>query len=126
MKKRTMKMILAIAASLVSLLLIVVSVLFVYNASKPIRFEFKLSELEDGIYCYKTDVVSSIPAQNYTLITVSDKDGNTYTIHGSLSTRNYDGEPYIVWDHKEMINSDSVIIYAPIETIKYLGVSTVR
>lgn len=117
---------LAIACAICIITLSVLIGLFIHNSSKPIRFELAIRELEEGIYCYKTDVVSAIPAQNYTLIVICDDDGNTYTIHGDLKTCDYNGKPYVIWDHKEVINSDSVTIYAPIDTIKYCGVTSVR
>ena len=112
-------------------ILFVVAVLllvyFFYLDSHPKIYEFELSEIESGVYAYREQVVSAIPAENYTMTTVCDTSGNVFTIKGSFSVVNTDTEkPHAVWTDKDIVNADSITIYAPAKSVVYIGAVTVR
>ena len=112
-------------------ILVVVAVLLlaylIYLDSHPKIYEFELSEIESGVYAYREEVVSAIPAQNYTMTTVCDTSVNVFTIKGSLSVVNTETEkPHAVWTDKNIVNADSITIYAPAKSVVYIGAVTVR
>lgn len=88
----------------------------------PVIYQFELAEISDGVYAYREVVESSIPAQNYTMATVCDKSGNIFTIKGTVNiVSQSDTEPYAVWEDWNIVNADVITIYAPLNTIEYLG-----
>lgn len=119
-----------IVFTIVCIMFVVVVLLFVYNFyldSHPKIYEFELSELESGVYAYREEAVSAIPAQNYTMTTVCDTSGNVFTIKGSLSVVNTETDrPHAVWTDKDIVNADSITIYAPAKSVVYIGAVTVR
>ena len=128
--KTSEEQIATIVFTIVCIMFVVVVLLFVYNFyldSHPKIYEFELSELESGVYAYREEVVSAIPAQNYTMTTVRDTSGNVFTIKGSLSVVNTETEkPHAVWTDKNIVNADSITIYAPAKSVVYIGAVTVR
>ena len=102
-------------------------VYYFYLDSHPKIYEFELSEIESGVYAYREQVVSAIPAENYTMTTVCDASGNLFTIKGSLFVVNTETEkPHAVWTDKNIVNADSITIYAPAKAVVYIGAVTVR
>ena len=100
---------------------------YFYLDSHPKIYEFELSDIESGVYAYREEAVSAIPAQNYTMTTVCDTSGNVFTIKGSLSVVNTETEkPHAVWTDKNIVNADSITIYAPAKSVVYIGAVTVR
>lgn len=92
------------------------------NKRPPTVYQFELSEIADGVYAYRETAVSSIPAENYTMATVCDKNGNIFTIRGSVKVVNQNGcPPYAVWEDSNIVNGDMITIYAPANTVEYLG-----
>ena len=101
---------------------IAVIAIIVYMLLPPSSQTLELSEIQDGIYVYQERVVSSVPAQNYTIITVCDINGNMLTIKGASSIVLYeDGAPYAIWEKSHMANSDNIILYVPKRSVEYLG-----
>lgn len=98
-----------------------------YDLEHPTTYEFELSEMANGVYAYREQAVSSIPAQNYTMATFCDTNGNIYTVKGQVYSVNYtSGKPYAVWESTNIVNSDTVTIYAPAGTVVYNGAVTIR
>lgn len=128
--KTSEEQIATIVFTIVCIMFVVVVLLFVYNFyldSHPKIYEFELSEIESGVYAYREEAVSAIPAQNYTMTTVRDTSGNVFTIKGSLSVVNTETEkPHAVWTDKDIVNADSITIYAPAKSVVYIGAVTVR
>lgn len=115
----------------VNLVMIVILIALIsyswYLETHPKIYEFELSEIESGVYAYREQVVSDIPAENFTMTTVCDTSGNVFTIKGSLSVVNTETEkPHAVWTDKNIVNADSITIYAPAKSVVYIGAVTVR
>lgn len=92
----------------------------------PVVSKFELSEISDGVYVYRENIVSSVPAHNYAMATVCDTSGNIYTIRGTVKIVNYDyGTPYAVLEDCNMVNSDTITLYVPSGTVQYIGTTTV-
>ena len=79
--------------------------------------EYSLNELDDGIYGIYTVVTSSIPAQNYEMITLC-VNGVVCTFKGNVNIH-YSNKCRLVWEDKNYINSDILDIYVPSGTIEY-------
>lgn len=89
---------------------------------EPTVYRFEISEISDGIYAYREVAVSAVPAQNYTMATVCDKGGNMFTIRGTVNIISQTNTaPYAVWEKRNIVNGDTITIYAPANTIQYLG-----
>lgn len=100
--------------------------ILIWNNSQPLtEITFELSELTDNIYAYKETVVSSIPAYNYTIITICDKDGHEHTIKGSVRIVYKDIKaPFAVVKYYSTVYDDEITLYVPVGTVQYLGTST--
>lgn len=75
--------------------------------------KYELDEIESGAYaiCYRTQ--SSIPAQNYDVITFCSK-GNIYTFDGEVSVSYTEENPYaIVEDYVNCVHGATIYIYVP-------------
>lgn len=79
-----------------------------------------LQEYEDGVYARKTQVVSSIPAQNYVIVTVIGQDGVERTVKGICTIIFIDGgEPYAIIERYSLVNSDKITLYVPSGGVYY-------
>ena len=116
----------AICVFLVASLVAFVGI-FIRHSSQPSSEKtFKLSEITDGVYAYKETVVSSIPAYNYTIITICDQGGYEHTIKGSVRIVYQDAQqPYAVVKYYDIVYADEITLYVPSGTVQYLGTSTV-
>ncbi|MCM1439501.1 MAG: hypothetical protein NC131_09935 [Roseburia sp.] len=120
-----MKVLKRIPAVIMVLILVWVMGLCIYHIAfePPVIYEFGILELEPGVYGYRETSVSRVPAQNYTMLTLMDMNGNIFTIRGSVSVvAEVDRNPYAVWTHyKHVAGQEEVVVYAPPGSIKYLG-----
>lgn len=89
----------------------------------PEVYDFAIVEMEDGVYVYRENRVSTVPAHNYTVITVMDTSGDIYTIASrTISTVETQDQPRCVWKHyKHSVYRDTATIYAPADGVKYIG-----
>lgn len=108
-------------------LIVVGGVCVICNLSRPPTvYEFELDELSDGVYAYRETVVSSIPAENYTMATVCIASGDIITVKGTVHIINTnDGKPHAVLENTNIVNGDTITIYAPLDSVKYLGATSV-
>lgn len=106
--------------------ILLIAFLFAYVilqiSSPPKRYEFEIQEITDSVYAYREMVVSSVPAQNFTMTTFCDKDGNMHTVKGELEIVNNDSvSPYAVWMDYNIVNADKLFLYVPNGTVQYIG-----
>ncbi len=122
-KKSIILKIIITTAIVAALMLIVISIV---QFSKPQgNVIIDITEIEDGVYAYRENVVSAIPAQNYSMITFSDAQGNIYTVKGKVTIRTCEESPFAVWTMYNIVNSDEVTIYVPSGGVKYIGTVSV-
>lgn len=122
-KKSIILKIIITIAIVAALMLIVISIV---QFSKPQgNVIIDITEIEDGIYAYRENVVSAIPAQNYSMITFSDAQGNIYTVKGKVTIKTCEESPFVVWTMYNIVNSDEVTIYVPSGGVKYIGTVSV-
>jgi hypothetical protein len=96
-------------------------VMWVYNNNtKYDELEYALEEIEDGVYGYYGVTVSSIPAQNYQMITVY-YGGSMRTLKGDIQICYTSGEPKIYIKDYNIVNADDIIVYVPKGTIINTG-----
>jgi len=93
--------------------------------SPPKVSQLNLSEISDGIYAYNETVVSSIPAQNYSMVTFCNESGNTIQIKGHVTIIYTDSKPYAVLEQYNYVNADRVTLYVPKGSVNYLGTVSV-
>lgn len=92
------------------------------NQSKT--YEFELEEVDDNIYCYYETIVSRVPAQNYTIMTLC-VNGGVRIIKGDLQIIYVsDITPRCVWKAYNYVNGNEVTVYIPKGSLEYLGTSS--
>lgn len=84
------------------------------------EYEYRLTEVQDGIYGTYSTVVSSIPAQNYDIITLCC-NGNIRTFKGTVHIFYIDGDAYVKHKDSNIVNADELWVYVPFGTIEYQG-----
>lgn len=79
-----------------------------------------LQQYEDGIYARKTQVVSSIPTENYVIVTVIGENGVEVTVRGrcTIVFADYD-RPYAVIEDYSIVNFDMITLYVPQGSVYY-------
>lgn len=80
--------------------------------------EYELNELEADVYGIYTVVSSSIPAQNYEMITLC-VNGQVYTFKGNVNIHYCDSKPKLILTDKKYVNSDIMDIYVPRDSIEF-------
>lgn len=112
--------------AIVGLAIIVSIGLIIFQSTRSVVRQFELSEISDGVYAFQEVAVSSIPAQNYTMATVRDISGNIITVRGTVRIVNQTSlAPYAIWEDRNIVNGDTITIYAPADTVQYLGTVSV-
>lgn len=93
--------------------------LVVYG-NKYTEHEFKLYELQDGVYGVYGTIVSNVPADNYDFITLCC-DGQIRTFKGGVVISYTDTVPYAYYRDTNTVNADIVYVYVPFGSIVYQG-----
>ena len=100
---------------------IVSFVMWAYNNQTQYNeLNYTLEEIENGVYGYYGVTVSSIPAQNYQMITVY-YGGSIRTLKGDIKICYTNGEPKIHIKDYNIVNADDIIVYVPKGTIINTG-----
>lgn len=100
---------------------IVSFVMWAYNNHTQYKeLDYTLEEIEDGVYGYYSVTVSSIPAQNYQMITVY-YGGSIRTLKGDIQICYTNGEQKIHIKDYNIVNADDIIVYVPKGTIINTG-----
>lgn len=88
--------------------------------SDPVRFD--LTPISDGVYAYRQIMVSSIPEENYDMLTVCKEDGHILTVKGNIAIV-FDDEvkPYGVYVDSNTVNNDSLTVYVPSDSVEIYG-----
>lgn len=91
----------------------------IHHGNQHTEHEYALSELSSGVYGVYSVVSSSIPAQNYEMITLCC-NGNICTFKGNVNIQYTDAvKPYVVWHNYNTVNSDDIWVYVPYGTIEF-------
>ncbi len=122
MKKKFDKITIVAIAMSVAMILVVVG-LVVYGEQYT-EHEFQLTEIQDGVYGVSNTVVSSIPAQNYDIITLCC-NGQIRTFKGTIHITYTNADPYVVYRNTNLANADVLYVYVPFGTIEYQGTISV-
>lgn len=105
---------------LIALIVIPLAIIYGLNSygETSVIKEYSLSELDDDVYGIYTVVSSSIPAQNYEMITLC-VNGQVCTFKGHVNIRYCDDGYKLILEDKNYINSDIMNVYVPYGTIEY-------
>lgn len=107
-----------IIMSIISILCIGVLAYIIVDSSQHIEYEYRLSEISDGVYGTYNTVVSSIPADNYDMITLCC-NGQIRTFNGDVYITYTDSDPYVLHKDSKLVNADILYVYVPFGTIIY-------
>lgn len=89
-------------------------------------YTLELSEIETNIFAIREEVISAIPAENYTLITICDTKGNVHSIKGKCNiVIQNDVSPYAVIVDRNIVNCDGITLYIPMNSIKVSETKTI-
>jgi hypothetical protein len=89
-------------------------------------YTVELLEIDNNTFAVINEVISAIPAENYTLITVCDTKGNMHSIKGKCNiVIQNDVSPYAVIVERNIINSDGITLYIPMNSIKVSETKTI-
>lgn len=95
-----------------------------FSADKTEETTVQLDELNDGIYAIYYTTHSSVPAQNYEVVTLNC-DGNIQTFKGKVTISYANHSPYAeINSYKYLVNADEIHIYVPNGSVEYqMGVN---
>lgn len=108
--------------ALVCVVVLLVTVLMWYGNQEPEPVRFNLAPISDGVYAHYQEVVSSIPAQNYDMLTVCEESGGLLTVKGNIKIVFVDDtKPYGVYVSSNTVNNDNLTIYVPSGSVEIHG-----
>lgn len=107
-----------IITSIISIFCIGILTYIIVDSSQYTEYEYKLSEISDGVYGTYNTVVSSIPAQNYDMITLCC-NSQIRTFKGDVYITYTDSDPYMLHKASKLVNADILYVYVPFNTIAY-------
>ena len=81
-------------------------------------YEYKLGELEPGVYGYYNAVRSNIPSENYDMV-VLYFSGKIWTLDGDVNIHYTDGQPKLIWIDRNLVHGDTFEVYVPEGTINF-------
>ena len=81
-------------------------------------YEYKLEELEPGVYGYYNAVRSNIPSENYDMV-VLYFSGKIWTLDGDVNIHYTDGQPKLIWIDRNLVHGDTFEVYVPEGTIDF-------
>lgn len=90
-----------------------------FSADKVEETTVQLDELNDGVYAIYYTTHSSVPAQNYEVVTLNC-DGNIQTFKGKVTISYTNYSPYAeINSYKYLVNADEIHIYVPQGSVEY-------
>lgn len=111
-----------IGITIILIIIACVSIFFAWahkNNTQYEPLEYSLVELNDNVYGILTQVSSSIPGQNYEMITLCCS-GNIYTFKGTVEIQYTDAvQPYVKVHDYNIVNADKIWVYVPAGTIEF-------
>ena len=117
------KILILVGVMVICLFFISLVVLMWHNRQSTVN-EYFISEVSDGCYGVYTTVHSSIPAQNYEQITLC-VNGSIRSFRGHVNIHFVDSGFKLILEDSNMINSDTMDVYVPRNSIVYTGGVTV-
>ena len=90
----------------------------IHYGNQYTEHEYQLCEMEDGIYAIYYTTHSTVPAENYEVITLCC-NGNVYTFKGNVNISFTDDNPYAKVRIYNTVNSDDIYVYVPQKTVYY-------
>ena len=90
----------------------------IHYGNQYTEYEYKLYEMNDGVYAIYYNTHSSIPAYNYEVVTVCC-NGNVCTFQGNVNISFTNNEPYVKVRDCNTVNADDIYVYVPQGTVVY-------
>lgn len=86
-------------------------------ATYEATYEYKLQEIDGGIYGYYNTVNSNVPSGNYEVITLYF-NGSTHTLDGNVNIHYTDSDPHLVWHYVRVVHGCTYDVYVPSGSIE--------
>ena len=90
------------------------------SETEYVETKYNLSELNDGVYAIYYTTHSTVPAHNYTVITLNC-NGNIYTFRGHVQITYTDDDPYVIYQKRNIVNADRMYVYVPSGSVEFQG-----
>lgn len=90
----------------------------IHYGNQYTEYEYKLCEMNDGVYAIYYTTHSRAPAYNYEVVTVCC-NGNVYTFQGDVCISFTNDEPYVKVRDCNVVNADDIYVYVPQGTVVY-------
>lgn len=97
---------------------IVIIIIFICQGTQYKESKYTLSEISDGVYALYHKTYSSIPAENYEVVTLCC-NGNIYTFTGDISISYTNDKPYVIVQDRIFTHTDDIFVYVPQNTVVY-------
>jgi hypothetical protein len=107
-----------IKTTLVILVIVAIVWSFISYTCKTIEYEYRLYEMNDGVYAIYYNTHSNVPANNYEVVTLCC-GGNVHTFRGNVFISFTDSEPYARVRNCNIVNGDDIYVYVPQGTVSY-------
>lgn len=115
-------MITAAAAILLSSIFVIA---IIKNSTEYEENTYNLSELNNGIYAIYYNVHSSIPADNYEVVTVNCNN-SICTFKGHVYINYTEDNHYITYQNYKIVNADKIYLYVPTGSVEYQSGVTIK
>lgn len=122
-KMTTIKVITIVASILIPLAAII-GIICASNSNSTRAETMQLDELKNGIYAIYYTTHSSVPSQNYEVVTLNC-NGNIQTFKGKVTISYTNYSPYAeINSYPYLVNADEIHIYVPQGSVEYqMGVN---
>lgn len=111
--------IIAFIILLIIILLIVAAIAgMIHYGNQYTEYEYKLCEMNNGVYAIYYTTHSRAPAYNYEVVTVCC-NGNVRTFQGNVYISFTNDEPHVKVRDCNTVNADDIYVYVPQGTVAY-------
>ena len=118
MKEKTQEnLFIGVLVSIPVCLGLIAGLLIVHNHTGKTTTNYALEDMGSGVYIRTGQVVSAIPAENYTVATILI-DGTLYTVKGKVIVH-ISKDHRATWTKSRMKNDDVLEAYVPHDGIEY-------
>lgn len=88
------------------------------SETEYVETKYNLFELNDGVYATYYTTHSTVPAQNYEVITLNC-NGDIYTFRGHVQITYSDDDPYVIYQKRNIVNADRMYVYVPSGSVEF-------
>lgn len=123
MNKSDKKPVLIVVIVTIVFIILPIALYVIWRIKSETEYEetkYNLFELNDGVYAIYYTTHSTVPAHNYKVITLNC-NGNIYTFRGHVQITYTDDDPYVIYQKRNIVNSDRMYVYVPSGSVEFQG-----